>query len=64
MAYIWPDYVTGSTLRMRRQALKKALAEIAATGAWDIAEGYQISRKGEVKKKPNPKKNKLAKDQR
>jgi hypothetical protein len=50
IGYIWPDPAEGSTLRMRRLALKKALTEIAATGAWDIKEGYQITRKGDFKK--------------
>lgn len=47
--YIWPDSVTGSTLRTRRQVLKKALVEIAATGAWDIKDGYHITRKAAPK---------------
>lgn len=51
ISYIWPDPATGSTLRMRRLVLKKALAEIAATGSWNIKDGYQITRKGEFKKK-------------
>jgi hypothetical protein len=51
ISYIWPDPVTGSTLRTRRQILRKALTEIVATGAWDIQEGYQITRKGDFKKK-------------
>jgi hypothetical protein len=58
ISYIWPDPTTGSTLRTRRQVLRKALAEIAATGAWEVSVGYQIKRKGELKKKAKPKREK------
>ena len=51
VSYIWPEPAVGSTLRMRRQTLKKALTEIAETGSWSIKEGYQITRVGEFKKK-------------
>jgi hypothetical protein len=51
MSYIWPDPVDGSAKRRRMMTLRKALAEIVATGAWDIQEGYQITRKGDFKKK-------------
>jgi hypothetical protein len=51
ISYIWPDPTTGSTLRTRRQMLRKALTEIVATGSWDVKEGYQITRKGDFKKK-------------
>jgi hypothetical protein len=51
VSYIWPEPAVGSTLRMRRQKLKKALTEIADTGSWSIKEGYQITRVGEFKKK-------------
>lgn len=50
-SYIWPEPATGSTQRKRMMTLRKALTEIAATGAWDIKEGYQITRKGDFKKK-------------
>jgi hypothetical protein len=56
LAYIWPDSAEGSTLRMRRLALRKAIDEIVATDAWEIKDGYQISRKGDFKKKLKPKK--------
>lgn len=59
ISYIWPDKVDGSTFRRRRQTLKKALLEIAATGSWEVKEGYEIKRKGDFKKKlPKKKKNK------
>jgi hypothetical protein len=51
ISYIWPDEAVGSTQRWRKMTLKKALTEIVATGAWDIQEGYQITRKGDFKKK-------------
>lgn len=51
LTYIWPDSAEGSTLRMRRLALRKAITEIVTTDAWDIKEGYQITRKGDFKKK-------------
>lgn len=56
LGYIWPDSAAGSTLRMRRQALRKALLEIVKTGAWEVSEGYQIKRKGELKKRVKRKK--------
>jgi len=55
MSYIWPDPITGSAKRRRMMTLRKALSEIAATGAWSIKEGYQITRKGDFKKKLKPK---------
>ena len=51
VSYIWPNPVEGSAKRRRIMLLRKALTEIAATGAWSIKEGYQITRKGEFKKK-------------
>jgi hypothetical protein len=51
MSYIWPDPIEGSAKRRRMMTLRKALNEIVATGAWDIQEGYQITRKGDFKKK-------------
>jgi len=58
MGYIWPDKAEGSTLRMRRVALRRSLTEIVATGAWEIDSGYIIKRKGEFKKMLKPKKKK------
>lgn len=51
ISYIWPNEANASTQRWRKMTLKKALAEIAATGSWNIKDGYQITRKGEFKKK-------------
>jgi hypothetical protein len=34
VSYIWPEITTGSTLRWRRLTLRKALAELEATGGW------------------------------
>ena len=51
ISYIWPDSADGSTLRMRRLTLKKALAEIVATDAWEVEPGYLIKRKGSFAKK-------------
>jgi hypothetical protein len=61
MGYIWPDPITGSAKRRRMMTLRKALIEIANTGAWDIKEGYQITRKGDFKKKLKAKKKKPVK---
>jgi hypothetical protein len=49
-SYIWPDPITGSAKRRRMMTLRKALTEIAATGSWEVKEGYQITRKGDFKK--------------
>lgn len=57
LSYIWPEPVKGSTLRMRRQILRKCLSEITATGSWEVKEGYQITRMSEFKRKPKSKKN-------
>lgn len=56
MGYIWPDPVDGSAKRRRMMTLRKSLAEIQATGAWEIEPGYVIKRKGNFKKKAIKKK--------
>jgi hypothetical protein len=56
LSYIWPDPIEGSAKRRRMMTLRKAIAEIVATEAWEIKEGYQISRKGDFRKKLKPKK--------
>lgn len=55
VGYVWSDPIDGSAKRRRMMTLRKALAEIAATGAWEIKDGFEIKRKGEFKKKLKPK---------
>ncbi|MEK7382145.1 MAG: replication protein C, IncQ-type, partial [Elusimicrobiota bacterium] len=48
IGYVWPESVTGSTLRTRRQTIRGAIAELTATGGWlfqPTAAGYLISRR-------------------
>lgn len=48
IGYVWPESVTGAALRMRRQTIREAIAELTATGGWlfqPTAAGYMISRR-------------------
>lgn len=48
IGYVWPESVTGSTLRTRRQTIREAIAELTATGGWlfqPTETGYLISRR-------------------
>jgi hypothetical protein len=56
ISYIWPDSVGPSTMRTRKQTLRKALIEIVTTGAWEVEPGYVIKRNGNFKKKKIAKK--------
>ena len=58
ISYIWPDTAEGSTMRTRKQMLKKFLTEIVSTKFWQVSDDFKISRKGEFKKNPS-KNNKL-----
>ena len=51
ISYIWPDPIEGAAKRKRLMTLRKALAEIVATGAWEVEPGYFIKRKGDFPKK-------------
>ncbi len=55
MSYVWPEPATGSTMRMRRKAIREALNNISATPNWAIDpvdEKSQVKIFRNLKRKP------------